>query len=92
MAVKLGLDVAKSITPSLWGHLEGVYKAVRVSLERGYQLTARTPLVEIEVCYRAYYYNGDLEEFIDLFRACERIIDATRNNNINRDKDRQPQS
>ena len=92
MAVKMGLDVAKSVHPNLWQHLGGVFKAVKIANETGYQFTTKTPLAEIEVCYRAYYYNGDLEEFIDLFRTCERIIDATKHTNSNRDKDRQPKS
>lgn len=89
MAVRLGLKVDAEIEPELRQHLDGVFKAVRIANETGYQFTAKTPLAEIEVCYRAYYYNGDLEEFIDLFRACERIIHATEHTNINRDKDRQ---
>lgn len=91
MAVKLGMKYQKTVEPELRVHLDGIFKAVRIAMGTGYQFSANVPLTEIEVCYRAYYYNGDLEEFIDLFRACERIIND-RHTNKHRDKDRQPKS
>ena len=87
MAEKLGLDVEKDVAPRLRVALHDVYKAFNIARETGYQLSVNVPIIDIEACYRIYYYDGTLVEFIDLFRACERIINE-RHTNSDRNKDR----
>ena len=84
-AVKMGLVVAEEVKPELYIALHDLYKGFNVARSAGYQFSTGLPIGDIIHCYNTYYYDGTLVEFIDLIRACEKIINE-RNTNSNRDK------
>ena len=85
------MAVKEEKKPKLTYALYDVYKAFNVARQAGYQMLSGLPIGDIIHCYNTYYYDGTLTEFIDLFRACERVINE-RNINSNRDKSRPEQS
>lgn len=87
----MGLLVEAEVKPILKQALYDVYKALNIARFTGYQLCTNLPLGDIIHCYNIYYYDGTLEEFIDLIRASEKLINE-RNSNSNRDKSRSEQS
>lgn len=62
--------------PRLKDALRQTWKAIIRARETGYQFSSKVPLQDIMLCYDIYYYDGTLEEFIDLFRASEKILNG----------------
>jgi len=87
MAERFGV-IEKSEPPELYAHLWGVVKSVHMARATGWQMCANIPLAEIEVAHRAYGYDGSLDEFIELFRKCEKALNDRRDTERGGNKDR----